>query len=393
MTEKIKQMTENINEEVVFLRRELHKRAELSFCEHKTAAFIEGYLKDLGLFCRTGIAGTGIVAFLDAGKEHTLLLRADMDALPIQETGDCAYKSETDGVMHACGHDAHMAVLLAAAKCLVNLKNELNTNILFVFQPGEETDGGALPMIETGILEEFRVTCAAGLHVMNHIEAGKISVKSGPLMASPDDFDLKLIGKGGHGAYPEKCINPILLSAKVVEAFHAKSETLSASNVLAVISVCGIEGGNAYNVIPDFVDLKGTVRVFDEALRREIPVWMEQEVKKICDKEGASYQLKYNFRYPPLINDEKMVNVLAKAAKGVLGEENVVLEKALSMAGEDFAYFAKKVPSVFFYLGSGNNESGINMPLHSTDFKIDERCLKVGVLSLLSLALSDGVCF
>lgn len=393
MINQIKQKAEQMHDEVIHLRRELHKRAELSFCEYKTAAFVTEYLEKLGLSCRTGIAGTGVLAYLDAGREHTLLLRADMDALPIYESDLCPYKSETEGVMHACGHDAHMAVLLAAAKCLVELKENLKANILFVFQPGEETEGGAEPMIKTGMLEEFHVTCAAGLHVMNHVEAGMVSLRKGPLMASPDDFDLEIIGKGGHGAYPHKCIDPIVLSAQVVSALKECSGRLLSSLAPTVISVCGINGGTAYNIIPDSVHLRGTVRTFDDKLRQALPSLMEKEIKGICDAAGAKYAFQYNFRYPPLINDDAMVDALAVSASALLGETNVVCEKEPSMAGDDFAYFAKEVPAVYFYLGSGNKESGITMPLHSTDFEIDENCLKVGVEALVSLALSDCVYF
>ena len=385
MIHTIKALSETVRDEVVFLRRELHKRAELSFEEYKTAAFIEDYLKELGIFVRSGVAQTGVLGYIDAGKKETVLLRADMDALPITEQEDAAYRSETEGVMHACGHDAHMAVLLAAAKCMVKRKELLSQNVLLVFQPGEETDGGALPMIETGILEEFGVCCALGLHVMNDIEAGSIRVKKGPLMASPDDFDLTIIGKGGHGAYPEKCIDPILVGTEIVSAFQKLIPQNSTPDEAAVISVCAINGGNNYNVIPDGVEMKGTVRTFNKAVRSEIPKKMEQEISRLCKKAGASYAFQFNFRYPPLVNNEAMAEKVAKHAACVLGADNVILGGEPSMAGEDFAYFADRVPSVFFYLGSGNKKSGIEMPLHNSRFKIDESCLQIGVEVYLSV--------
>lgn len=386
MKEMIKNLANDIFEEAVMLRRELHKIPELSFCEYKTALFVSKYLNKLELPCESEIAGTGVVAFLDAGKKSTLLLRADMDALPVDEE-EHAFSSTHSGVMHACGHDAHMAGLLATAKCMASAKEHLKANVLFVFQPGEETDGGALPMIETGILEKYSVSCAAGLHVMNDLEAGKIRIKSGALMASPDDFDIIIKGKGGHGAYPEKCIDPILVASEVILNLKALSENET------VVSTCAVSGGNTYNVIPDSVILKGTARMFDETVRKALPAKMEDVIEKACKKAGADYEFQYNFRYPPLVNDEKMADFLADAAEKVLGAENVVRGGEPSMAGEDFAYFAKNVPSVFFHLGTGNKKSGIEMPLHSSDFKIDESALKVAVETYLALAFSDCIYF
>ncbi len=389
MTEIVKKFANDIFYEAVSVRRELHKIPELSFCEYKTAAFVSEYLESLGLSCRKEVAGTGVVAFLDAGKKNTLLLRADMDALPVEEKKS-EFSSMHSGVMHACGHDAHMAALLAAAKCMTNAKEHLKANILFVFQPGEETDGGALPMIETGILDEFHVTCAAGLHVMNDVEAGKIRVKEGALMAAPDDFDLEIKGKGGHGAYPEKCVDPIGVAARIILELKALSEKQEKTNV---ISTCAVYAGNTYNVFPDTATLKGTVRMFDDATRKALPKQMEEIISRACAEADATYRFQYNFRYPPLVNDEKMAEALAIAAEKVLGVENVIRGGEPSMAGEDFAYFAKRVPSVFFHLGTGSKKSGIDMPLHSSDFKIDESALKVAVETYLSLAFNDCIYF
>ncbi len=383
----------NVQHEVVSLRRELHKRAELSFMEYKTSAFVAEYLENLGLIVRKNVAGTGVTAYLDAGKKHTLLLRADMDALPVTERKATEYCSETEGVMHACGHDAHMAVLLAAAKCMSAHKEDLKANILFVFQPGEETDGGAEPMIQTGMLEEFHVTCAAGLHVMNDVEAGKIQIKAGELMAAPDDFELTVYGKGGHGAYPHECIDPIALSARIISDFDMIASRFTTPLSPKVISTCVIKSGNMYNVIPDSAYMSGTVRTFDDVLRKQIPEMMEKAVKGICDIAGATYDFQFHFRYPPLINEERMTNALEDAVSKELGEACIVKGGTPSMGGDDFSYFGKYVPSVYFFLGSGNKKSGITMPLHSTDFQIDERCLETGVAAYLALATNDCIYF
>lgn len=385
---KIRPLAESLSAEAVELRRELHKRAELSFCEYNTAALIQNYLKTLGLNVRTQIAGTGVIGFLDVGQPNTLLVRADMDALPIAEPHDVSYKSQTPGVMHACGHDAHMAVVLCTAKLLVQMKDSLRANVLFVFQPGEETEGGAEPMIKTGMLEEFRVTGAVGLHVMNDVKVGTILLKKGPMMASPDDFDLYIKGRGGHGAYPHTCIDPIALSARIISAFDMVASRFLSPFAQKVISVCSINSGTFYNIIPDTVHMRGTVRAYDEGVRRQIPDMMEKAVKGICDIAGASYDFQYNFRYPPLWNDSGAVDRMERAATEVLGKECVVFGSEPSMAGDDFSYFAQAVPSVYFYLGSGNEKRGLTEPLHSERFDVDEDCLKTGIAAMAAYAVS-----
>ena len=387
MKTTITSMAEALSQEAVAIRRKLHRCAELSFREYETAAFVADYLKNLGLFVETGIAKTGVVGFLDAGKEETVLMRADMDALPMEEESGTDFQSEHKGVMHACGHDAHMAIALCAAKLLWQMKDCLCVNVLFVFQPAEESEGGAEPMIQTGILEKYRVTSAVGLHVMNDVPVGKILLKKGPLMAAPDDFDLTILGRGGHGAYPHKCIDPISLSARVISELDTLNARTLSPFAQRVISVCMVQGGTTYNVIPDTVCMKGTVRTYDETLRREIPKQMEAIIGGICAPFGASYDFRYHFRYPPLVNDAAMVAHMEQAASAVLGKDSIVIGTEPSMAGEDFAYFAKAVPSVYFYLGSGNEKSGITMPLHSQNFEIDEDCLKVGIAAMASFVL------
>lgn len=389
----IRQIAEQVSQEAISLRRDLHQLAELSYQEYKTSAYVAEYLESLGLKCRRNVAKTGVIAYLDAGKDSTLLLRADMDALPITEQLPVTYKSETSGAMHACGHDAHMAVLLIAAKCMVEHKARLKANVLFVFQPGEETDGGAEPMIQTGMLEEFHVTCAAGLHVMNDTESGKIQIKSGELMAAPDDFELTIYGKGGHGAYPHACIDPIALSARIINAFDMIATRLTTPLSPKVISTCVIKSGNMYNIIPDTAYMSGTVRTFDRHIRTQIPEMMERAVENICCIAGANYDFQFHYRYPPLINHEGMTEALEQAITKELGKDYIIKGGTLSMGGDDFAYFGEHVPSVYFFLGSGNEKSGITMPLHSTDFQIDEGCLKTGVAAYLALAFNDCIYF
>jgi len=382
MKEFIKSIMEKEKSEVIRLRRELHKRAELSGKEYKTAEFVEEYLHALGLATKRSY-NTGVVSFLDAKKDKTVLLRADMDALPVTEIKDKDYKSETEGVMHACGHDAHMAVLLCTAKVLVENLNRLNVNVLFVFQPAEETDGGAKQMIDEGILDGYNVVEATGLHVMTDVAVGKIMIKAGSLMASPDDFAIKIIGQGGHGSMPEKCKDPIPVAAGIVDKLNAITKTTIVEGEKQIVQVCMFNAGTSYNVIPDFVEIKGTTRCFVDSVRYEIPKRMEAIVKAACEKSGLKYEFSFNYQYPPLINDAFVADKMQQAVTAYMGDI-VVNWKEPNMGGEDFAYFAEKIPSNYFYLGIRNEEKGITKPLHSSEFEIDEDALIVGVGAYIS---------
>ncbi|MBQ3181519.1 MAG: amidohydrolase [Clostridia bacterium] len=382
MKEYIKSIMEEEKDEVIRLRRELHKRAELSGKEYKTAEFIEEYLHSLGLSTKRSY-NTGVVSFLDAKKDKTVLLRADMDALPLTELKDIDYMSETEGVMHACGHDAHMAVLLCTAKVLLENLNKLNVNVLFVFQPAEETDGGAKQMIDEGIMDGYNVTEAAGLHVMTDVPAGKIMIKAGALMASPDDFMIKIIGRGGHGSMPEKSKDPIPVAAGIIDKLNAITNDTIVEGEKQVVQVCMFNAGTSSNVIPDFVELKGTTRSFVDGVRYEIPKRMESIVKSVCEKSGFTYEFCFNYQYPPLINDATVADKMQQAVTTYMGDIVINWEEP-SMGGEDFAYFAQKVPSNFFYLGTGNEEKGITKPIHNSHFEIDEDALIVGVGVYLS---------
>lgn len=371
MKEFIKNEMHNKKEELIRIRRELHELAEISNKEFKTAEYIENYLHNLGLTTER-VYDTGVISYLDAKSEKTLLLRADMDALPME-----------NGVMHACGHDAHMAILLVCAGVLSENKEKLDTNILFVFQPAEETDGGAEPIIATGILEKYNVSEALGLHVMNDIEVGKIMIKSGALMASPDDFTIKIIGRGGHGAHPEKAKDPIPTAGKLVEKLNKITHKKIKSAEKQVVQICTVNAGTSTNVIPDSVHISGTARTFNEEVRKKIPELMDKIINKECQKHGLTYEFSFNFRYPPLINDKKMAEALQKVTETTMG--NIVINwKDPVMLGDDFAYFAKEVPSVYFYIGTGNEEKNIKMPLHSENFAIDENGLTVGLGVYLS---------
>ena len=388
---QVKQIVDEIFGEIVTYRRELHKIPEIGFSEYKTADYICRQLDEMGIPYKRGIAKTGIVGFLkgNPGKK-TLLMRADMDALPVTEENNCEFRSQHEGMMHACGHDAHMAILLGCAKVLSRLKDRLSCNIKFCFQPAEEAIGGALPMIEEGILENPHVDAAVGGHVMNDVPVGKVLVKAGEMMAAPDDFTLVVHGRGGHGAYPHECIDPIAIMTQILQGFNTLSARYTTPLEKHLISVNYFQAGTSYNVIPDDATVMGTVRVYNEDLRRKLPEEMEKIASSIAAAFGATCELEYIFRYPPLINDKDMTDAFRSCAEEILGKENVVEGKDPSMAGEDFAYFAKAVPSVFVNYGTGNEEMGATMPLHNAGFIIDEEGLRTGVLAMSYFALQFG---
>ncbi len=387
MKEFIQNILDKEKENVIFLRRELHKHPELSGCEYKTAEFIENYLKDAG-YTPKRVTNTGVLAYLDCGSDDTTLLRADIDALPVLEKNDTDYKSQNEGVMHACGHDAHIAMLLVTAKILQEYKDKLNTNVLFVFQPDEEMDGGAKPIIDTGILRECNVKKALGYHVTNDVPAGYVMIKSGALMAAPDDFSIKIIGRGGHGALPEKCIDPLVVAANIIPRLNTITHTTIKKGEKQVVQVCMLNSGTSYNVIPNESFISGTARSFDEDVRTKIPEFMENITKEECEKYNTKYEFTFNYRYPPLINSEEVSNKVKETVQKTFGDVVISWDEP-QMTGEDFAYFAKEVPSLFMFLGTSNEEKNITMSLHSENFEIDENGLLTGVGIYLAVLFEE----
>lgn len=379
--EKIKAAGKEMAGELVQTRRMLHRQPELAYCEEKTSAFVQTRLKELGIEYKTGYAKTGVVGLINGkkGAGRTILLRADMDALPIFEQNDAEYRSETDGCMHACGHDAHTTMLLGAAKVLKLLENEFSGTVKLMFQPAEEGTGGAEPMIKDGLLENPKVDAALALHVEPTYPCGSVAVKSGALMASPDEFEIVIKSEGGHGAYPHNTIDTVLTAAKVIEGLQSITARNVNAAVPAVISVCQINGGQFYNIIPGEVRLKGTTRAFDDETRTLLAERIEKVTGGICAAMGASYEYKFRYMYPPLINDEAMTKIIKESAAAVVGEENVIHMDKPCMGGEDFSYVANSVPSAYFYIGCRNEEKGIVSPWHSATFDIDEDCLPIGV--------------
>ena len=387
----VKQIAEEYFESVVSIRRHLHQNPELGFDEVQTAELICSELEKMGIPYQNHVAETGVVGLIEVpGATKTLLIRADMDALPMQEENDCDFKSKRDGVMHACGHDAHMAIVLGTAMILKRMQSFLACNIKLIFQPAEEVEGGAEPMIRAGILENPHVDAAVGGHVMNSVPAGKVLIKYGEMMAAPDDFKLIVHGKGGHGAYPHQCINPIMVAAEIMKGWDALSAHCITPLEKHLISVTIFKAGTCFNIIPDSAELGGTVRVFNETVRRELADRMKEIAEKIGEAYGAQCDFHYTFRYPPLVNDKGMTDAFRASAERILGAENVVEGTEPSMAGEDFAYFGHYVPSCFINYGMGNPAIGAVQPLHSSNFTIDENGLKTGMIALSQFALDYG---
>lgn len=344
------------------IRHYLHENPETGLQEYKTSAYIMAQLDELNIPYQK-VMDTGVVALIEGGKPgKTVLLRADIDALEVLEEADVPYKSKIKGMMHACGHDGHAAGLLGAAMILNTIKDDLCGNVKLMFQPAEEKSGGALPMIEAGVLENPRVDAAFGLHLWGPLAKGKVCVKHGAMMAAPDTFKLKIKGKGTHAAMPHLGIDPILIASQIVTEIQGIVARKINPLIPAVISVCQIHGGDTFNVIPETVTLGGTIRTFTDIERKSIPVYLEKIIKGICDANDATYEFESKEGYPPLINDDKMTDLVFKSCEKIALKGNVSELEEASMGGEDFAYLAKHVPSSFFFVGIANE--GQQPPVH-----------------------------
>jgi len=380
---EIKKQVLELNEEVIELRRDFHQHPELGFEEFRTSQKVMEYLNQLGLEAKQ-ITKTGVVATLQGNQPGpTVMLRADMDALPVEEENDVSYKSVNPGIMHACAHDGHTAMLLVAAKILSRNRDKIAGNIKFVFEPNEE-NVAALQMIEDGVLEDPKVDACFGIHLWSTLESGKMAITAGPVMAGMNHFDLIIKGKGGHTATPQNSIDPILTSASVIQAVQA-IQTREISVLQPTIIMFGqIEGGTASNIIPDRVTLKGTMRFLHEINEddEEGPgKRFERIVANTCKAYRADYELDFVSGHPTLVNDRALTEVVKLVAQKVLEghstSEQIV--SYISLAGEDFSEFAARVPGVFYFVGAGNRQKETDFPHHHPRFNIDEDVLKLGV--------------
>lgn len=374
----LNQVVEQIKQEVIEWRRHLHQNPELSFEETKTAQFIYDTLESFGNLELSRPTKTSVMARLIGSKPGKVLaIRADIDALPIQEENTFEFASQNPGVMHACGHDGHTAMLLGTAKILSGMKDRINGEVRFFFQHAEELfPGGAEEMVQAGVMDG--VDLVIGAHLWSPLELGKVGVVSGAMMAAPDTFWITVNGKGGHAALPHQTIDSIAVAAQVVTNLqHIVSRNTDPLDNL-VISVTQFVAGTTHNVIPGSVQICGTVRSFDAKLRETVPQVMERVVKGITDAHGASYEFNYQFGYRPVNNEENVTRVIEETVLDVFGEEALDKMKP-NMGGEDFSAYQQKAPGTFFYVGAGNPDKGITYPHHHSRFTVDENALEIGV--------------
>jgi amidohydrolase len=374
-------------QELIAVRRRLHQNPELSMVEHETAAFVAAELEKLGLDeVRTGVGKTGVLGTLKGGKPGPVtLLRADMDALPIVELVEAEYRSQSDGVMHACGHDGHVSILLAAARTLAERRAEVPGTLVFCFQPGEEGYAGNRLMIEDGALEDPHVDRTFALHLYSGLDVGKIGVRDGAFFASADEFDLTIRGQGGHGAMPHMAVDPIVGGAYFITLLQTIVSREIAPKDPAVFTVGKFESGTTFNVIPDTAKMKGTVRSFDAAVRRSMPERMERILAGLSQAMRFEYELQYHWSYPPTVNDAGTNDVVRDVGRATLGPENVV-EHDIVMWAEDMSFMQEQRPGAYFIVGArGGPET--SFPHHNARFDIDERSLDVGYRMMVALGL------
>jgi amidohydrolase len=377
-----------IKDELVQLRRRFHSEPELGFEEYKTSAFIADYLKKLGLKVQTGVVKTGVVATLEGALPgNVAALRADIDALPVTEDNALEYKSKAEGKMHACGHDAHTAMLLGAAKILSANKSNLAGTVKFIFQPAEESVAGAREMINDGVLRGPNVDVILGLHVIPDIETGHVEVKSGAIMSSMDEFEITVIGKGGHGSNPQNTVDPIATGAQLVMAIQTIVSRKVSPLQAAVISVCRFHAGEKTNVIPPAAYLGGTIRCQDESVRQMIFRQLDTVTKGICESANAAYQLKFNEQVPAVLNDPKLFDEFISCSSDILGGAALDIPVYARTYSEDFSLFGAYVPSLYFYLGTRNEKKDCVHPLHSPLFKMDEDILPLGTALFVNYCL------
>lgn len=383
--DEIKELVHKQRELCIKTRRDLHRIPETAFTEKKTSAYVEQYLKDLGLDVQTGIARYGVVGMMgNARSDKTLMIRSDMDALPIEEETGLPFASTHKGVMHACGHDAHMAMVLGAATVLSSVKEKLQGSIKFLFQPAEEGPGGAKPMIQAGVMENPKVDYSVGCHVWPAIPEGSIGVRAGALLAAMDRFDITIKGKGGHGAMPHLCVDALEVASQVVNALQRiVSRQMNPLNP-AVVTVGTFHAGTAFNIIPAEATLSGTTRTFDRDIWESWHARIERVVDGVCRSMGAEYDLEYAQGYPPTINNEWMTDMVRGCAAETVGEERVV-EVEPTMGGEDMAFYLERSKGCFFFLGVGREDGA---PLHNPRFDFNEDMLLNGIEIYCRVALN-----
>lgn len=399
---ELKSANKSVSEKVIKWRRHLHQYPELSNREFETAKYVAKHLRSLGLEVQTGVAHTGVVAKLKGGKKGPLIaLRADMDALPVKEQVDLPfastqtteYKGNTVGVMHACGHDNHVAILMAAAESLVKIKDQLAGDILFVFQPAEEgapdgEEGGAELMLKEGLFKE-KPEAVFGLHVTSSLNTGQIGFREGPLMASADKFTITVKGRQTHGSRPWNGVDPIVASSQIIMATQTiASRQVDVTKAPSVVSFGAINGGVRNNIIPDQVEMVGTIRTFDQEMRADIKKRLAKTAEMVAESGGAQAHVHIDHGYPVTVNDVELTKKMTPTLAGVVGKENLITTPLITGA-EDFSYYALETPGMFFFLGvTPKGQDAVTAPSnHSPHFFADEKALQLGVNAMTQLVV------
>lgn len=391
LLDQIKALSEANSIETIELRRYLHANPELSYQEYNTARYVSEQLKLAGIGMVEGIATTGLIAEIKGRnpEKKTIALRADMDALPILETNDVPYKSKTPGIMHACGHDVHTSSLLATAKILNQVKDQFEGTVRFLFQPGEEKNpGGASYMIRDGALENPRPSAIVGQHVFPLLEVGKIGFREGMYMASADEIYLKVIGKGGHGAAPDLCIDPIVIASHIIVALQQIISRNANPRQPTVLTFGNIIGHGATNIIPNEVNIAGTFRAMNEEWRESALVKIRKMAESMAEGMGGRCEVEISKGYPYLENNPELTRRIRAAAEEYVGKENVV-DLEISLGAEDFSYYSQVVPASFYRLGTRNEAKGITSYVHTPTFNIDEDALKIGPGLMAWMAVNE----
>ncbi len=378
----------DLEDYLVRIRRLLHANPELAFQEHETASLVAAELRKAGVPVRKGVGGTGVVGTLaGAAPGRTVALRADMDALPVQELSGEEFASRTKGVMHACGHDSHIAMLLGAARILSNHRAELMGNVKFLFQPAEEAaekGGGAKPMIEAGVLGSPKVDYVFGLHIFSNFPSGTFALRPGPVMAASGTFRIRIIGRGGHGSAPHQTIDPVFITAQLITALQGIRGRMVDPVEPSVVSVCSVHAGTRNNIIPDEAVLEGTIRTVNETTKKKVASLVRQISESVCATFGAKCEVEVDEAYPVTVNEPAAAAEVARILKSIPGTKT--LEVPPLLVAEDFSFFLQKVPGAYYFLGTRNEKNGCVSPNHSSRFRVDEEVLKYGSASLALVA-------
>ncbi|MBX9448846.1 MAG: amidohydrolase [Taibaiella sp.] len=390
MTVLLPQVTEEFETHLLEIRNHLHAHPELSFQEFRTAAYVMEKLKSFGITRIQNICETGVIALIEGNNpdKKCIALRADLDALPIQEENEVSYKSKHKGIMHACGHDVHTTCLLGAAFLLHHTRTQWQGTVKLIFQPGEEkSPGGASLLIEAGVLQYPKVEAIAGLHVAPDLKAGTAGFRPGAYMASADEIHLTIKGASGHAAMPHLAIDPITIASQIITSlqviFSRKNNPLNPS----VLSFGKIEGGTATNVIPDQVNILGTFRTFNERWRQEAKEIIEKTCASITQLYGATYELKMPPGYPFLHNDAHVTSIVRQAAGELLGSDNII-DLPMRMSSEDFSFYTQEIPGTFFRLGTNRDQQEFTHSVHSSKFDIDPKAIMTGVRLMTTAAFA-----